>query len=512
MPIKKQIEHHATRSPHKKAFVIGDQARTYGELFTRSKSFAAYVDALPRSRKAHPLLDRVGKLVVLCLGNHIQFPELFIATTEYPFACAVLDPNMKAAQIEDILARLQPDLVVTTAMHTCEADIATRMELPVLSAAKIECGNFDPGSDEIPKESEIYDDTFLVSFTSGTTSLPKAFTRSRGSWRASLKRSCELFGLTKSPAAMCPGALAHGLALYALVETLYSGGTFHTVDQWNPDVVVAILASGDVQRLIAVPTMIAALTKASGQDGPIFPTVKDILTAGAKLTRAQIDPISRTFPAARIMEYYGASELGFVTVSQLHLKDPSASIETVGKAFPGVEITIRNPDTKVLGPDRPGTIYVKSDLIADGYLWGDDGKAFRVGATGATVGDIGQLGVGGALKVLGREGGMVVTGGNNVYPSEIENVLKNLAGVQEAIVLGLSDSYLGARLVAVLLGDFPDLETILEQAAEALPRYKIPRDFYRTHSWPLTTSGKIARRQVERAVLEGAYEHVRISA
>lgn len=512
MPLTEQIEQHASASPDKLAFVLGDQTRTFSDLWAKSQSFAAYLRSLPGNRAALPLLNRVDKLVVLSLGNHIQFPELFIAATEWPFACTVLDPSMKSAQVTEIFTRLQPDLIITASEDAGEAEVARSRGLSVMTAAEVEHCALRNRAEDKRETTGTFDDTFLVSFTSGTTSLPKAFTRSRHSWRTSLDRSCALFELENSPSAICPGAFAHGLALYALTETLYSGGTFYAVREWNAGVVASILATGDVQRLIAVPTMIASLAKAAGRALHAFPSVKEVLTAGSKLNLSELEHMTRQFPAARIMEYYGASELGFVSVSRLHPADPATPVETVGKAFPGVKISIRDSRGEDLGAGAPGTIYVESELIADGYLWGDDGKAFRVDAAGATVGDVGELDRGGALRVLGREGGLVITGGFNVYPSEVENVLKSLSGIEEAIVLGVDDSYLGKRLVAVVQGDFSCLETVVAQAGETLARHKVPREFYRVDAWPLTTSGKVARKHVEELLLEGAYERVQVSA
>jgi len=513
MPFHPEIHHHATVAPDRLAFVIDGETRTYGELANRSRSFAAYLASLRGSREGQRVLSGVGKVVALALGNHIRFPELFIGSTEGPNACAVLDPKMPASQVEEILTRLRPDLIVTEEMNSSVAQIALKMGLEVRHAE-----SFDhlAQGDRLAKANAsdgAVDDTFLVSFTSGTTSLPKAYSRSRAAWRTSMSRGLSLFKLEDGPTTSCPGALAHGLALYALAETLHCGGTFHTVKQWRADSVANALSNGDIQRLVAVPTMISGLAD-STQTKPLstFPSIRDVLTAGSKLNGKQVLLMREMFPNARIMEYYGASELGFISVSTVSPLDAETPIHTVGKSFPGVEVSIRNSSGQLLGQGETGTIYVQSDLISDGYLWGDDGKAFRVDSSGAaTVGDVGELDKNGALKVMGREGGMVISGGFNIYPSEVEAALRGIEGVDEAIVLGMEDDYLGMRLVAVLSGGFEDCKKVLEEASKTLPRYKVPREIFRASSWPMTTSGKIARGKFAEAVEKGQYAAVELS-
>ncbi len=505
MPFQHQVDRHATVTPDKPAFILEGEARSYGELSARSRAVSARIAALPGRPKTLPPLAEVDKLIALDLGNHLLFPELFLGATAGRNACAVLDPAMPAAQLEGILARLEPDLVVTGSPSSVVADLATGLGLRVEPVAAFDTVLDADRAVEPPKDLDGAGGLFLVGFTSGTTSQPKAYARSRASWRASLARSARVFGLEHAPATLCPGALAHGLALYAFAETLHCGGTFHTVRRWNADRVAAALDHGDIERLVAVPTMISSLAQRSSRGPTAFPSVRDVLTAGAKLDGKHVACVRRIFPYARLMEYYGASELGFVSVSTVHPPDPETPLHTVGKPFPGIDVHIRHAGKEGTGQGAAGTIYVTSDLVCDGYLWGDDGKAFRTDVGGATVGDIGVLEPNGALTILGREGGMVTTGGFNVYPAEVEAVLKGIDGVDEAVVLGIEDAHLGARLVAVLQGPVDGLEGLLAEATAFLPRYKIPRDFYRALSWPMTSSGKIARGQVAQRLRDGHY-------
>ncbi|OWV81281.1 long-chain fatty acid--CoA ligase [Rhizobium sp. N122] len=507
MPIHAQLLRHAAERPDKPALVIDGRVLRYGELHSRAKAICRYLRELPHSSRRTLDLPGVEKLVALSLGNHIGFAEYFIAATALPNACAVIDPMMPPERIERIIERLAPDALIVDDDAGPSAEIARRLGISVVVAGA-EPFDLAAAESDLPDEAE---GIFLIGFTSGTTAEPKSYYRSREQWRRSLDRGHTVFELADAPSTLCPGALAHGLALYALVEALDAGGTFHSVRKWDPAAVARILSAEQIERLVAVPTHIAGIARA-WTDKPALTSLRDVLTAGAKLDVNGVEAMRRLFPRARIREYYGASEIGFMTVSTLVGGAVDFPIDRVGQAYPGVEISIRDPDENDVGTDVPGTIFVRSDLIADGYLWGDDGQAFRVTPAGATVGDLGEIDANGMLRVIGRAGGMMISGGNNVYPAEVESALKTCPGVEEAVVFGLPDDYYGQRIVAVVSGEAIDAKILAEDCASKLARFKIPRQFYHIASWPMTSSGKISRGQVEAAVISGDGLVLRLSA
>ncbi|MBX4936430.1 class I adenylate-forming enzyme family protein [Rhizobium binae] len=498
MPIHAELLRHAKDRPDKPALVIDGSTLSYGALYLHARAICRFLHELPRSDNRAHHLPGVGKLVALSLGNHIGFAEYFTAATALPNACAVIDPMMPPERIERIIERLAPDILVVDDDGAPGAEIARRLDIPVVVAGA-EPFDLSAAAADLPCDAE---GIFLIGFTSGTTAEPKAYFRSREQWRRSLDRGRFVFELADGPSTLCPGALAHGLALYALVEALDAGGTFHSVRKWHPASVARILAFEKIERLVAVPTHIAGIARASAGE-PALTAMRDVLTAGAKLNLNEVESMRRLFPNARIREYYGASEIGFMTVSTLVGGPVDFPIDRVGQAYPGVGISIRDPEGNDVGADVPGTIFVKSDLIADGYLWGDDGQAFRVTQAGATVGDLGEIDAGGMLRVIGRAGGMMISGGNNVYPAEVESALKTCPGVEDAVVFGLPDAYYGQQIVAVVSGEAVDAKILASHCADKLARFKIPKQFYHIASWPMTSSGKILRGRVEAAVTAG---------
>ncbi len=219
MPIHHQLSFYPD---DRTAFVVGPHARTYGEIRTHAQGWAAAIEAVPRNPSREVLPD-APRVRALCLPNHIAFAEIFLGATMGQSVCAVLDPAWPELQMRDVLARLQPDVMIALQpVHPAEA-----LGIPLFYV------DAPPRPIDRPWPSKPTDGPFLINFTSGTTSAPKAFSRSRASWRASFEVGRGVFGLEQRPTTLCPGALCHGLALYALIETLEAGGTFHSVPQWN---------------------------------------------------------------------------------------------------------------------------------------------------------------------------------------------------------------------------------------------------------------------------------------
>ncbi|MEU4804098.1 AMP-binding protein [Actinosynnema sp. NPDC023587] len=473
------------------AFRVGEFRLGYGELAERAAAVAAGLRAIGGDR---PLL-------ALDVGNSPAFAELFAGATAGDGVCAVLDPAWPVGQAREVLRRLRPDLVVTT--RPIEADA------PVLVAGGPEYADWlaahrdaDPGRELAPGAAA---STFLIGFTSGTSGLPKAFSRSRGSWRASLAHGPGVFGVGPADHTLAPGPLSHGLGLYALVEALHEGATFTTSPKFDAGGVRAAL--GGVTRLVVVPTMLRGLNAELAAHPGRHPGLTAIVSSGAKLDPATLERTRASFPRADVHEYYGASELSFVSVRRTPAgAEPDGDPDSVGTPFPGVDVEVRGPAGDRLPAGTPGAIHVRGPLVSSGYVWGDDGTAFRTDGEWSTVGDHGWLDEAGELHLVGRAGAMVITGGHNVHPSEVESALRRLAGVDEAVVLGRPDDYLGSVLVAVVSGPGAaglTRSAVLRRCAAHLPRHEVPRRVYAVRDWPLTRSGKIVRARLEEWIDDG---------
>ncbi|QDW29724.1 long-chain fatty acid--CoA ligase [Arthrobacter sp. KBS0702] len=449
MPFLDRLQRWADERPDGTAVVVAGERLSWAEL---RDAAAALVPAAP-------------PVTVLAESNSTNFVSAFAAAVAGSRRCAVLDPSWPQ-QLRDALT----------------AQIA----------ATAAAGGSEPGNDLADGDP---DTPFLIGLTSGTTAVPKAFSRSRRSWRLSFDSSVEFFGLRPGDKTLAPGPLAASLNLYALAECLYAGSEFHTLAQFDVGDAHTAVSHDGITRLVLVPTMLRLLSERGLAGGVDASGVRSIICAGSKLDARTLEAARRWAPNATIFEYYGAAELSFVAGAGLPPgAAPAPGGTGIGRPFPGVELRILDGDGALLPDGADGTVYVRSGMVSDGYLWGDDGEALRCVDGWYTVGDQGYLSEG-VLHLLGRRSDMIITAGTNVYPHEVELALASVPGVAAVVAAGMADELRGQRVVAAVLPSHGGVTgTQLRAGVEdVLARNKRPLDYYLLAELPLTDRGKVSR-------------------
>lgn len=475
MPLSLDLPRHAAERPQAPALRLGALRLNYAELVDHARTVAARMAALPLRA------DSAGQglpLAALILGNHPQAAVWIAAALSQAMVVAVLDPSWPHDTLTQTLMRLSPEAVIVAD----DAGHAAAQGHPIIDLRHAP----PPLALHAPLPLPRPDQPFFIGFTSGSTGVPKAFRRCRREWRASLDQGQGHFGLNAGSHTLAPGPLAHGLTLYALAETLAAGACFTGLPHFSAAAMAQALPGA--RRLVGVPTMLTALADHHDQTGATFPDLTGITCAGARLDAGLITRLGQVAPHAPVTDYYGASELGFVATGThpIGRADPEAGC---GTAFPGVDIAIRD-----------GLVWVRSALVLDGYLWGDDGTGLRCDGDWRSVGDLGRIDAAGRLHLLGRADGMVITGGRNVHPEAVARALSARPDLREAEVLAIPDRYLGQRLVAVVVAHDAAMPlsgpVLMADLATRLPRYKLPRMVWRVTTLPRTTSGKTARAEL----------------
>ncbi|SDW54675.1 Acyl-CoA synthetase (AMP-forming)/AMP-acid ligase II [Arthrobacter sp. cf158] len=448
MPFLDKIQLWADERPHDTAVVVGSSRLTWAGL----RDAAA---ALP---------GQSTNTTVLAEPNSSQFIERYAAAVAGERRCAVLDPQWPAPMIEDVTARIRAAAVPAT--------------------GKDELVDGDPSS------------TFLIGLTSGTTSVPKAFTRSRRSWQVSFDASIEFFGLSQDDRTLAPGPLSASLNLYALSECLYAGAAFHTLPTFDVGDAHAAISHDGITRLVLAPTILRLLSE-RGLAGDVDASgIRSIICAGSKLDARTLEAARRWAPHAAIYEYYGASELSFVSGTRLAAGQPlDASGTGIGSPFPGVDLGILDDAGRSLADGEHGNISVRSGMVSNGYLWGDDGQALRCLDGWFTVGDQGYLDRG-TLHILGRRSDMIITSGKNVYPHEVELALASVPGIELAVAAGAPDDIRGQKVIAGVVPAYGAVTaTQLRSGLDGLlARDKRPLQYFLLSELPMTDRGKVSRK------------------
>lgn len=478
----------------KAAITLGWQAVTYADLRDRADAVAMRVRA-EASGRTTPLR------CAILLGDGIDFIAVFLGVTMAGGVAVVLDPGWTVPETARVLSDTEPALLFA---DPAQGDAVSSLaeEYPIIFVRG--GGLLADGSERLrPVISApcpvLPDAPFYIGLTSGTSGAAKAFIRSHRSWLASLDAAAIEFPVDASDHVLVPGRLVHSLSLYAVVEALSSGATAHLMDGFDAGEGLDILRGRPISRIHAVPTMYAAFCDAAA--GCCFPEVGSLLSGGAKLAPALKSRLARMFPQAGVIEYYGASELSFVTVS-----DEECPAESVGRPFCGVQISLRGENGAEVPDGRIGRLYVRSAMVCSGYLQVRDNKGFRMENGWATVGDLAWRDAGGCIHLAGREDGMMISGGLNVYPAEVEAVLQRLPEIAEVAVFGLPDPYWGERVCAVIRwADSTTLSRaeLRQRCSRDLDRRKCPQQLFATSDFPRTDSGKIAVAALRTNLLAG---------
>jgi len=464
---------HARQRPDRLALIVDDQTLTFSHLENVVGRLATY------------LAEQQPGGIALHLPNGLALALLVLAAARAGREAQVLDPGLPLDTTRAVLAAVRPALVVSAdaaiaaGTLTVRSD-ATADELLEVCGAPAQPRTMPACDPEAP---------FYVGFTSGSTGEPKGFRRSHRSWLESFRGDGIEFGLGNEDVVLAPGNLTHSLFLYALVNGLHAGASVVLCRRFRPNVVPRLIREHRATVLYGVPTQIALIIDAVEErgEGP-FPELRWVLSSGAKWFSGFTPRLRRIAPRARFAEFYGASELSFVTVAKDGEQIPEGS---VGRAFAGVTITIRDRKGRRLPTGRTGRVFVESPLVFSGYAYGGDGGCLHAG-NAVSVGDMGYLDEHGFLHLVGRANRMIVTSGKNLYPEEVERVLERHPDVAAAAVLAFPDRRRGERIVAIIAagGDMPRQKDLIAYARGALPLFKVPRTYGFVREWPLTRSGK----------------------
>lgn len=353
---------------------------------------------------------------------------------------------------------------------------------------------------------------FLLGLSSGTSGTPKAFLRSAASWHESFIESSKYFRLTQDTVTLAPGPLAASMNLYALGESIHSGGTFVALAQFSPDAALAAIRRQGVNRLVLVPAVLEILARralATDADGG---GLGHIVCAGSALSPHTAALARQWAPNAAIQQYYGAAELGFVAASTLGPGRREPAPSGVGRAFPGVQLRVLDDEGNEMPQGVHGNVCVKSPYLCDGYAWGDDGLAFAALGPGGwhTVRDQGSIDQFGVLHLAGRASDMVLTAGHNVYPQAVEEALQQGPPGLDVVVTGVPDPLRGQKVVAAFHRGQPGraraTTEILQQLrlqAATMPAAQRPVQYFELAELPLTGSGKTSRVLLAQWIVEG---------
>ncbi|MFO0757431.1 MAG: AMP-binding protein [Byssovorax sp.] len=359
------------------------------------------------------------------------------------------------------------------------------------------------GGGEAPDHSE---DSAVVMYTSGTTGKPKGARRSiqKEAFAAAMAFLGETpLTLGGVHLAACP--LYHATAFGFTGFAFLLGGTIAVMADFKPEPFLELVERHHVESTALVPTMIHRLVELGPSVVRKYDTssLKAIFSGGAPLS-GPLAIEAMNLLGDKIYNFYGATETGIVTLAKP--EDLRASPGTIGRAVPGNEIHIVDDQGRECGVDQVGELYAKNGMMVDGYDKDPDAtKSARMPSGCFSVGDLARRDARGCYHIEGRKRDMIISGGVNVYPAEVEGVLHEHPAVSEAAVVGVPDREWGERVRAFVVlragADASD-DDLKAHCRARLAGPKVPRDYVFLAALPKNPTGKVLKRELR--MMEGA--------
>jgi fatty-acyl-CoA synthase len=332
-----------------------------------------------------------------------------------------------------------------------------------------------------------------VVLTSGTTGLPKGAPRAKLSPFATVQLIDRVpFPRKGTMVIVSPIFHSTGLATFLVGAAL--GNKVVTARRFNPEGTLKLIADHNADMLVAVPTMLHRMVELAPDIIAKYDTstLKTILISGSALTPELSNRVQDTFGDV-LYNMYGSTECGVATIATPD--ELRIAPGTGGRSPVTCEVVLFDEnDRRVYGTNKRGRIFVRNAAPFEGYT---DGRHKQVIDGYMSSGDMGYFDDNGLLFVDGRDDDMIVSGGENVFPQEVENLLVERDDVFDAAVVGVDDSEFGKRLRAFIVsqpGAPQDVEEIRLYVKNNLARYKVPRDVVFIDELPRNATGKLLRR------------------
>ncbi len=491
------LEEKAAIRPDRPAIIFRDRIINYCDLWERVTRLA---DAFTRSGV------RPGDRIACLTTNHPAFLETYFASSLAGSIFVPLNFRLAEAELRCQIEDSEPSLLVLGSTQDEHGDRFVRdLNEKAIRTVRIEAGQstaspdyeafIGKGEGARPRQSVrpfSPEDPQLIMYTSGTTGTPKgALLPYRKTLYNSLNAQC-FFELTEEDRVLVSVPLFHSLGLNILsVPVLFQGGTVVLLERFEPAEALRAINTHGVTFLGAVPTIYKRLLD-HGFEGTDLSGLRFGFTAGAPIPV----PLIEAYHERGILLKQGFGQTESSILCCLDAGDAIRKAGSVGKPVVHAEVQVVNQRFEEAAVGETGEIVARGPIVMLGYWKRDEATEKAFHGDWLCTQDLAVRDQEGFITLVGRSGDMYISGGENVYPEEIEQVYRGHPGLEEIAVIGMPDEDLGeVGLAFVILrqGAFLDEEALKAYARGKLSRYKVPRSFVQVESLPLTVTGKIKK-------------------
>lgn len=490
----------ARRWPDAIAVEDEDTAITYRDLVIRVEALASALQQLA---------PEPGRRIGICAPNTLEHLVSILAVLAAGHVWIPLNPRNGRAETDAIIAMTRPALIIadavcldrftsTDARVVLSRSPALTKDEPTI-AGLIERFQGRPLHPSVPPLSA----TQAIKFTSGSTGRPKGVLQSYRSWNACAVGILHAFTFAADERFLVAAPITHGSSCFIL-PVLSRGGRLILLERPKPPDILEAFVRHGVTATYLTPTMIYMLLAEDAARPGAFPALRHLIYSGAPMRPQQIRAAQHVFGPC-LETCYGQAEAPQI-ISYMRAADfaEDANLEAVGYAGLLTRIGIMDKDGRLLAPGEVGEITVRGDLVMTGYLDNPEATAATLIDGWLHTGDLGLIDDRGILFIKGRLREMIISGGFNIYPSDVESALGKHPAVHECAVFGVDDPKWGEAVhAAVELNPGHDISEadLIQHVKTVLDSVKAPKRIHVVPQLPRSAVGKVLRREARAIVL-----------
>lgn len=490
------VREFAISSAGQLAVIDGDRRLSFAELGARS------------NRVATALLDLglvTGERIAVVLGNRLEYPEVAAGIAKAGLVMVPVNPRLTAPEMAYIIDHSSSRVVISDAAFA--AVVGPVVEERELAAVwSIDGGELGRDYEQVLASARDVDpqievaetDPFVVAYTSGTTGKPKGVQISHRSRCLTFLATALEWGIGPGKRTVAVAPMYHGAGFAFAYAAAYCGGTLIMLRKWDPEAALTLLEQHRIDSVFLVPTH-AQMMRALGEDRLRRFDLSGLSTMyfnAAALPFPLKQWLLGMWPHVGLHEIYGSTEAGVVTC--LRPPDQLRKPGSVGTAWFLNQIKLLDSMGQPVAPGEVGELYSRSPYLMNGYLGDPEATEACTTSDGfLTAGDLARMDEEGYLSIVDRVKDMIVTGGVNVYPREVEDVLLTHPKVEQVAVTGVPDEQWGEIVAAVVVprGDV-EADELLEHCRRELAGFKVPRLVRFQAALPASAAGKILKREI----------------
>lgn len=486
----------ARRYPDKTAIVFNDTRLTYGQVWALARQYAAVL----QEHGVQP-----GTRVALLMPNIPHFAFAYYGILAAGGVVVPVHALLKGPEIAYAITDSQSELLICAGPLMEEGSAgAVAAGVPMLTvlgpqndhALDAVAASTKPLDGLVPRAPQ---DEAVILYTSGTTGKPKGavLTHDNILWNVTCS-AWEIARIEPEDVSIAVLPLFHSFGQTVVLNASFrAGASIVLMPRFEPAECLDLMVKEGVTILAAVPTMYIGLLSAAASN-PARPSLRRVVSGGAAIPVAVIEKFKEVF-GADIYEGYGLSETS--PVATFNQDFYGRKVGSIGSAIWGVDVAIANAEVEgrieFVPPGEPGEIVIRGHNIFNGYLNKPDATAEVLVDGWFRSGDIGYVDQDGFFFIVDRKKDLIIRGGFNVYPREVEEVLMTIDGVAQVAVIGLPDETYGEEICAVIVpsaGAEIVPEDVVAWTQERVGKHKYPRRVIVTDVLPLGPSGKVLKR------------------